>query len=59
MSRIIYGLDDNGNQVGMTISQDCVIFIGGVEPEQEYTIQITDVNNESERIDFVGPRPKR
>lgn len=59
MSRIIHALDDNGNQVGITISQDCVIFIGGVDPDQESIIQMTTTENVSLRTEFLGERPKR
>jgi hypothetical protein len=59
MNRTIYGLDDDGNTVSMTVSQGCVIFIHGVEPEQEHTIQISTTENVSERTEFIGAGVKK
>lgn len=55
----MYGTDDDGNEVGVTISQNCVIRILGVEPDQESIIEMTDLNNQSERTEFVGAGVKK
>ena len=56
---MIHALDEQGNSIGLTIAQDCIIFIHGVEPEQEHTISIETTVGVTERTEFIGERPKR
>ena len=61
MARTIYGLDDDGNQVSMTVSDDCMVSIEGIPVEQEWQLQTVNVNDEIEvyEVDGVIIRPNR
>ena len=44
MARKIYGVDDDGNQVSMTVSDNCTVSIEDIPMNQEWQLQMVNVN---------------
>lgn len=61
MARKIYGVDDDGNQLSMTVSDNCTVSIEDIPINQEYQLQMVSVNGEIEvyGVDGVIIRPNR
>jgi hypothetical protein len=56
--RTLHFLDAENNPVSVEIAQDCIVFMSGVEPEQEHIISVETTENVSLRTDFIGERPR-
>lgn len=61
MARTIYGVDDDGTQVSMIVSDNCTVSIEGIPINQECELQMVSINDEIEiyGVDGVIIRPNR